>query len=104
MFTLFLTSLNIFAGIKIIDADNSIIHGIEGFTVTLTCIVLGGMPGDTLFWTRSNELLSVGNTSSLNYTFKANRSFNMKEFVCMANNTKDLYPLEDRVQLYLICK
>ncbi|VDI51728.1 Hypothetical predicted protein [Mytilus galloprovincialis] len=91
--------------IKILESDRAnIVRVTEGTVLNLTCTVLGGLSGDSVYWTKGNELLTFDNASYLSLTLQANRSFNMKEFVCMANNSNGLNPIEARVRLHLILK
>lgn len=95
----------LFLGIKIHDTESAnVIRVLEGTNLNLRCTVLGGMPGDTLYWSKRNELLTSDNASSLSHILQANRSLNMEEFVCMANNSNGINPIEARVRLHLICK
>ncbi|CAC5392151.1 unnamed protein product [Mytilus coruscus] len=89
-----------------VDGTNNlgVIHGTEGENITLTCTIIGFLPGDTLHWTKEKELLASGNTESLNYVFQAHRSDNLKEFTCMTHTIKEIYPLKTHVQLNLFCE
>ncbi|CAG2240900.1 unnamed protein product [Mytilus edulis] len=93
-------------GITIIEANGTkVIIRKEGDSVTLTCKVEGLRKDDKLFWFKENIMQSSDKTSdSITYKFIANRSDNMKELVCLANNSVYTRPLAASVRLILILK
>ncbi|XP_052073006.1 hemicentin-1-like [Mytilus californianus] len=91
--------------LKVDGANNlGVLHGTEGENITLACTVIGFLPGDTLHWITEKKLLASGNTQSLEYVLQAHRSYNLKEFTCITENSKETYPLEAGVQLNLFLK
>ncbi|CAG2240897.1 unnamed protein product [Mytilus edulis] len=91
--------------LKVEGANNlGVIRGTEGNNITLTCTIIGFLPGDTLQWTNENKILASGNTESLIYVFQAHRSYNLKEFKCKTHTTTDTDPLNANVQLHIFLK
>ncbi|VDI52989.1 Hypothetical predicted protein [Mytilus galloprovincialis] len=81
-----------------------VIQSTEGTNLTLRCIVTGFLLGDKTYWTTNNKLLVSGKTRSLNHTLTAHRSYNMNEFTCTTENSKETQPLIAHVRLNLILK
>lgn len=94
------------SGITIIESNGTnVINRKEGDNVTLTCKVEGAMKDDNLFWIKENIMQSSEKTSdSIIHKFIADRSDNMKEFVCMAKSSVFTRPLTASVLLNLKCK
>jgi hypothetical protein len=71
--------------IRFVTNDNlSVIEGIEGQNITLSCVVDSGIPRETLRINRNDSEVACGDHGSLNYTLLLKKSDHMSEFTCTA--------------------
>lgn len=97
--------LLIFSAVTIVEANNSsIIQRKEGEHITLTCSIHGAQPDTVVYWTVGDTILRTNKSTNATYQFTAKPSDHMKQFVCFANSSEDIYFIEAKVQLSLICK
>jgi hypothetical protein len=90
--------------IRFITKDKlSVIEGIEGQSITFSCVVDSGIPLETLQINRNDFEVARGGHGSLNYTLLVQKSDHMSEFICTAMSPMLTRQLITSIRIHLNC-
>ena len=90
--------------IRFITKDKlSVIEGIEGQTITFSCVVDSGIPLETMRINRNDSEVARGGHGSLNYTLLVQKSDHMSEFICTAMSPMLTRPLITSIRIHVNC-
>ena len=90
--------------IRFITKDKlSVIEGIEGQTITFSCVVDSGIPLETLRINRNDSEVARGGHGSLNYTLLVQKSDHMSEFICTAMSPMLTRQLITSIRIHVNC-
>ena len=90
--------------IRFITKDKlSVIEGIEGQTITFSCVVDSGIPLETMRINRNDSEVARGGHGSLNYTLLVQKSDHMSEFICTAMSPMLTRQLITSIRIHVDC-